>query len=74
MLTKVLPLTENGRLPAELTTGGAGPPRVPVKVWTLSTEVLATVLFRLGVKVKTNWKRWEWRSQRTLKQQEVLLT
>lgn len=34
--TKVLPLTENGRVPEEEMTGGATPPRVPVKVWTLA--------------------------------------
>lgn len=30
----MLPFTENGRSPAEETTGGGVPPRVPVKVWT----------------------------------------
>lgn len=35
-LTKVSPLMVKGLvLPAELVTGGAAPPRVPVKVWTL---------------------------------------
>lgn len=38
MLTKVLPFTVNGRSPAELMTGGGGPPRSPVKVWTLSIK------------------------------------
>jgi hypothetical protein len=32
----VFPLTENGRSPAELATGGAAPPRVPVKVCSLA--------------------------------------
>lgn len=31
----MLPFTENGRSPADETTGGGAPPRVPVKVWTL---------------------------------------
>lgn len=35
-LTKLLPFTTNGRVPAEEMTGGAAPPRVPVKVWTLA--------------------------------------
>ncbi len=34
--TNVFPLTVNGRVPDEETTGGAAPPRVPVKVWTLA--------------------------------------
>lgn len=34
--TKVFPLTVKGRVPEEETTGGAAPPRVPVKVWTLA--------------------------------------
>lgn len=29
------PFTENGRVPADETTGGGVPPRVPVKLWTL---------------------------------------
>ena len=45
MFTKVSPFTENGRSPAELVTGGGGPPRVPVKVWTLSVEVSVPLLY-----------------------------
>jgi len=35
-LTKVFPLTEKGRLPADDSTAGAAPPRAPVKVWTFA--------------------------------------
>jgi len=42
--TKVSPSTENGRaLPAVDSTGGAAPPRVPVKVWTLVVPVATSV-------------------------------
>jgi hypothetical protein len=43
MFTNVAPLTENGLSPAEDTTGGAGPPRLPLNVWTLVPEVLSVV-------------------------------
>lgn len=36
MLTKVAPLTENGRSPDDSMTAGAAPPRAPLNVWTLA--------------------------------------
>jgi hypothetical protein len=42
-LTKVFPLTLNGRSPADEITGGAAPPRVPVKVWTLAVSMLVMI-------------------------------
>ena len=39
--TKVLPLTVKGRVPAEEVTGGATPPREPVKVWTLAGRIVS---------------------------------
>lgn len=42
---KVAPLTEKGRSEVEEVTGGGGPPRAPVKVWTLLlvVDVVETV-------------------------------
>lgn len=42
-LTKVSPLTENGRAPLPCTTGGAAPPSAPVKVCTFAGKLLAIV-------------------------------
>ncbi len=39
--TKVFPLTVKGRVPDEDSTGGAVPPSVPVKVWTLAKWVVS---------------------------------
>lgn len=51
-MTKVSPLTENGRFPVPETTGGGGPPRVPVKAWTLfplAVEVEVSLLLEASV-------------------------
>jgi hypothetical protein len=42
-LTNVSSLTLNGRSPVDDSTGGGGPPREPVKVWTFVPEVAVGV-------------------------------
>ena len=47
-LRKVLPLTSKGRSEVEETTGGAGPPRAPAKLWTLTVPVGVALSFALS--------------------------